>query len=206
MKKNLIFPRYFIMKKIVFVFCALTFLLILFSCMTGRLEQKKCSRALYDVGVKSSEQLTAFFLAHKPSASKNDIGRLARYYVQEGAEEHINSDVAFVQMCLETGWLSFGNLVTADMHNYCGLGAIDADNPGESFATEQLGVRAHIQHLHAYATTADVSLKNELIDPRYSWPHKAKYARTVTELAGHWATDAQYGVKLENLLSELDGF
>ena len=194
------------MKKIVFCLCTLTFLAFLFSCMTGRAEKKPCSRAIYDCGIKSPEQLTAFFLAHKTAASKSDILRLSRLYVQEGADEHINSDIAFVQMCLETGFLSFGNLVTADMHNYCGLGAMDAEHPGESFATEQLGVRAHIQHLHAYATTADVALKHELVDPRYSWPHKALFAASVYDLAGTWATDKGYGEKLNRLLTELDDF
>ena len=33
-----------------------------------------------------------------------------------------NSDVAFAQMCLETGFLRFGGLVTMDMNNFCGLG------------------------------------------------------------------------------------
>jgi len=50
--------------------------------------------------------------------------------------------VAFVQMCLETGFLRFGNLVTEEMNNFCGLGAIDEDNRGLWFGTEQLGVRA----------------------------------------------------------------
>jgi len=48
---------------------------------------------------------------------------LASFYVAEGDAVGINSDVAFIHMCLETGFLRFGNLVTPDMHNYCGLGA-----------------------------------------------------------------------------------
>ena len=118
--------------------------------------------------------------------------------------EHINSDIAFAQMCLETGYLTFGNLVTPDMHNYCGLGAMDAAHPGERFATPQLGVRAHIQHLQAYATTADQPLNNALVDPRYNWVHKTKYIETIDQLAGTWAMDQDYGTKLENILLRME--
>ena len=109
-------------------------------------------------------------------------------------------------MCLETGWLSFGGLVKPEMHNYCGLGAISAEQPGVRFETEQLGVRAHIQHLHAYATTEDVPLKNALIDPRYKWVLPRGKAPTVRELAGTWAADPEYGRKLDGLLSRLEKF
>ncbi len=185
--------------KILFL-CMLS--LLLFSCVTSRVSEG-CSRELFGNGSKNPEQLVNFFMNHKPDADREKVERLAKLYVEEGAIEGINSDVAFVQMCLETGFLSYGNLVLPEMNNFCGLGAMDAEHPGEWFESEQIGVRAHIQHLQAYATTAEVSLKQELVDPRYSWPHKAKFARNVHELAGHWAMDPNYGIKLENLLSEL---
>ena len=157
-------------------------------------------------GIKNSEQLVSFFMRHKPDGDREKVSRLASIYIKESAVEGINSDVAFVQMCLETGFLGFGNLVLPEMNNFCGLGAMDAEHPGEYFETEEIGVRAHIQHLQAYATTAEVELKQELVDPRYSWPHKAKFAKTVFELATNWATDPEYGVKLDGLLSELENF
>lgn len=109
-------------------------------------------------------------------------------------------------MCLETGFLKFGNLVTPEMNNFCGLGAISPEQPGESFPDVQTGIRAHVQHLQAYATTADVPLNNPLVDPRYSWVHKAKFAQNVFDLAGNWAADKEYGNKLDGLLSELEEF
>lgn len=176
-----------------------------FSCVTPP-QREECSRELLGNGIKNSGQLTAFFMNHKPDSDEEKVARLAQYYVNEAAIEGINSDVAFVQMCLETGFLGYGNLVLPEMNNFCGLGAMDAEHPGEYFESEEIGVRAHIQHLQAYATAAEVELKQELVDPRYSWPHKAKFARTVQELAGHWATDPDYGVKLDGLLSELENF
>ena len=174
-----------------------------FSCMTAKVTEE-CSRELSGIPLKSPASLTDFFMSHKPDfPDREKVERLAELYVKEGAVEGINSDVAFVQMCHETGFLGFGNLVLPEMNNFCGLGAMDADHPGEYFESEQIGVRAHIQHLHAYATTADVELKQELVDPRYSWPHRTKFATTVQDLAGHWATDPEYGTKLDNLLNEL---
>ena len=156
--------------------------------------------------MKGEKQLVNFFMANKPDADKKQVKRLARYYINEARTEGINSDCAWVQMCLETGWLAFGGLVKPEMHNYCGLGAISTEQPGVSFETEQLGVRAHIQHLHAYATTEDVHLKNELIDPRYKWVLPRGKAPTVMELAGTWASDPDYGKKLDGLLARLEKF
>lgn len=152
-------------------------------------------------GTRSEEQLVTFFMANNPAADRAKVERMAGYYVRECAIEGINSDVAFVQMCLETGFLRFGGLVTEDMNNFCGLGAIDAEHPGNAFATEELGVRAHVQHLHAYGSTAD--LVQECIDNRYKWVTPRGKAPTIYELAGTWAADRQYGEKLAVLLERL---
>lgn len=180
--------------------------ILFFSCVSNRPVRQECSRNLLGKGIKNENELAEFFRSVNPSVSKNQIKEFAGLYIREAAVEGINSDVAFVQMCLETGFLRFGNLVVPQMHNYCGLGAMDAEHPGEWFETEQLGVRAHIQHLQAYATTADVPLKQELVDPRYSWVHKAKFAQTVYDLAKNWAMDPDYGVKLNVMLERLEEF
>lgn len=155
-------------------------------------------------GIKSPYQLYQFFMANRPDADGLKVARLASYYVEEGLAEGINSDVAFVQMCLETGWLSFGNLVTEDMNNFCGLGAIDEENRGNVFESERMGVRAHIQHLHAYGTTRE--LNRTCIDVRYKWVNPRGKAPTVDGLSGTWAADRTYGSKLQNLLDRLAEF
>lgn len=181
---------------------------LFYSCVSsGQHEQVlSCSRELNGIGIKSQEQLAEFFISENPEIPLSRVKSLAKDYVTEAQIEGINSDVAFVQMCLETGFLRFGNLVKPEWHNYCGLGAMDAANPGEKFKDQKTGVRAHIQHLQAYATTQDVKLKQPLVDPRYSWVHKAKFAQTVFDLAGTWATDPDYGKKLDTLLSKLENF
>lgn len=189
------------------VLAALTLSSLISSCVSSRggtAPGARISRKLYDRGIKTQKQLTSFFMSQNPHADKRQVRRLAALYIEEAAAEGINSDCAFVQMCLETGFLTFGGLVTPDMHNYCGLGAIDAEHRGETFATERLGVRAHIQHLHAYATTEDVKLNNECIDNRYRYVRPRGKAPTIAELAGTWAGDKDYGAKLEDLLVRLE--
>ncbi|MCR4714172.1 MAG: glucosaminidase domain-containing protein [Treponemataceae bacterium] len=155
-------------------------------------------------GQKTAEELVSFFMNRNPAADRQKVERLARFYVEEGAAEGINSDIAFVQMCLETGYLKFGGLVTVDMNNFCGLGAMDKEHRGNVFETEQLGVRAHIQHLHAYGTTRE--LVNECIDNRYKYVKPRGKAPFVFGLAGTWASDKQYGEKLRKLLFSLSAF
>ena len=161
------------------------------------------SRRLLDAGQLNANQLAHFFTSRNTEADPEHIRQFAQYYIDEAAAEGINSDVAFAQMCLETGYLRFGGLVQPEFHNYCGLGAMDAEHPGEIFETEELGVRAHIQHLQAYATTEDVALHKELVDPRYNWVHKTKLVEDIFGLAGNWASDPLYGEKLDGILNQL---
>ncbi len=189
--------------KLILFFCTLA--LCLTSCVSQKDgEMPSVSRTIADKGIKTAGELYSFFMSQNPAADKSKVRRLAKLYVKEGAAEGINSDCAWVQMCLETGFLRYGNLVTPDMNNFCGLGAIDAEHPGERFETEALGVRAHIQHLHAYGTSAEVSLKNPLVDNRYKWVNPRGKAPTIFELSGTWASDREYGVKLDALLERLE--
>ena len=201
-KSKVTFAKYMFFTVICFSFFG-----VFTSCQTLKpSRQIIISRKIADTGFLSSSQLAAFFIQENPSYNKKDIQKLAEYYVSESKIEGINSDVAFAQMCLETGFLRFGGLVQPEWHNYCGLGAIDKENPGCIFETEQLGVRAHIQHLQAYATTPDVELNQELVDPRYSWVHKTKMAYTIEDLTGNWAADANYDKKIEAILQRMEMF
>lgn len=205
MKKSVFAISFFIL-----IFVTVTFFFFGCATTTNRHKNQHISRTLSYGGTKNEKQLYRFFVSNNKNAKKGElkqkVRRLASLYITEAAQEGINSDCAWVQMCLETGFLRFGNLVTPEMNNFCGLGAIDAEHPGERFATEQLGVRAHIQHLHAYATPQDIPLQNELIDARYKWVIPRGKAPTVFELSGTWAADKEYGAKLDALLSRLEAF
>ncbi len=162
------------------------------------------SVVIADAGIKTASALEAFFMAEVPDADVLKVRRLAALYIIEASFEGINSDIAFAQMCLETGFLRFGGLITEDMYNFCGLGAIDENNPGCRFNSEQEGVRAHIQHLKAYGSTED--LRMPLADPRYRWVQPKGKAPDVYALSGTWASDRQYGEKLAGILKRMARF
>jgi hypothetical protein len=148
----------------------------------------------------SPEKLSSFLLSINSGADPEFIRKLSFYYTEEAAAEGINHDVAFAQMCLETGFLRYGGLVTPDMNNFCGLGAIGPAEPGERFPSPLIGVRAHIQHLKAYAS--DTPLANELVDPRYRFVRRGS-APHIRLLSGTWAADKSYAEKIETILKRL---
>jgi hypothetical protein len=151
-------------------------------------------------GLIPAETLARFLGDINPALDKDQVEQLAAFYAEEAAFEGVNHDIAFAQMCLETGFLRFGGLVTPEMNNFCGLGAIGPEHPGERFSEPRIGVRAHIQHLKAYAT--DKPLNQELVDPRYRWVRYGS-APTIKGLSGTWATDREYADKIENILERL---
>ena len=151
-------------------------------------------------GIVSAEDLLAFLLDANPEADMEFVENLVKYYIEEAAIEGVNHDIAFSQMCLETGFLRFGNLVTPDQNNFCGLGATGPGQPGLRFPDPRTGVRAHIQHLKAYAT--DAPLNRELVNPRYFLVRLGS-SPAIWGLAGTWATDPLYADKINNILERL---
>ena len=154
-------------------------------------------------GLILPDDLSDFLLGINPEVEKAFAQELALLYIEEASIEGVNHDAAFAQMCLETGFLRFGGLVTADQNNFCGLGATGPGYPGAKFPDPRTGVRAHIQHLKAYAT--DAPLKQELVDPRY---HFVRYGSSpaIKGLAGTWAVDGLYADKINNILERLYNF
>lgn len=150
-------------------------------------------------GHTSDVQLIMFLKAQNPDVI-NQFPDIAKLYREEGAIEGVNHDLAFCQMCLETNFLRFGGDVTVSQNNFAGLGAIGGGAEGASFATPQLGVRAHIQHLKAYASNEPIL--QGLVDPRFSFVRRGM-APLITQLSGRWAADLQYGDKILALLRRL---
>jgi hypothetical protein len=154
-------------------------------------------------GKVDGEKLALFLKQNNPQADAGFAGLLSVHYIEEAAFEGVNHDIAFVQMCLETGFLRFGGDVKPEQFNFCGLGTIAKGEPGLSFPDPRTGVRAQIQHLKAYAT--EEPLKGDLVDPRYRFVRKGS-SPAVTGLAGTWAADRQYAVKLNEILRRLYDF
>jgi hypothetical protein len=158
------------------------------------------NRPLLGRGQVEAEKLAAFLLGVNADADSEFVEGLARLYVEEAALEGVDHDVAFAQMCLETGFLRYGGLVTYDMNNFCGLGAIGPEKTGERFPTPQMGVRAQIQHLKGYATSDP--LNQELVDPRYKYVNRGS-APTIEKLSGSWAADRGYAEKIVDILRRI---
>jgi len=154
-------------------------------------------------GIVAPEEMAAFLLHINGQADEAFVLSLAGYYLEEAVAEGVNHDMAFAQMCLETGFLRYGGLVTPDMNNFCGLGAIGPEETGLVFPDPRTGVRAHIQHLQAYAS--DEPLKQELVDPRYRYV-KRGIAPSIQGLTGTWAADRNYDEKIARILKNLYEF
>ncbi len=128
---------------------------------------------------------------------------MALLYIEEAEAEGVNPELAFVQMCLETGFLKFGGSTRAHQYNFAGLGAVTASHRGEKFPSPRIGVRAHIQHLKAYASTAPLAREN--VDPRFRHVRRG-CCPTIFDLTGTWSTDRHYAQKLKALLIRLYEF
>ena len=152
-------------------------------------------------------QMRAYIQA-KNSKVPNSVLDMIPLYLSEGAAEGIRGDVAFAQSCLETGNFGFaGSAVTLDQNNFCGMGVTANGLKGNSFDTPQLGIRAQIQHLKAYANTD--ALKNPCIDPRFKYVERGSAA--YVEWLGQkenpngkgWASGAGYGEKILTILKAI---
>ena len=175
-----------------FLFVFLVFILV--SCKT--VPETIISKARLD-----SFQLSAFLMYMNPEVDEQRAMKISSIYIEESEAESINSDIAFAQMCLETGFLTFKGLVKSEMNNFCGLGAIDIENSGITFENELLGIRAHIQHLKAYASKKP--LKNECVDPRYKYVNPKGKAPSIKHLTGKWASDPEYSNKIQSILHRM---
>jgi hypothetical protein len=118
---------------------------------------------------------------------------VATEYMRHGEELGIRWDMAFFQMVLETGALSYTGDVRADQNNFAGLGASGGGAHGERFADISSGVKAHLQHLLMYAgehidnpvaeRTRNVQDWGVLTD----WQRTIKGPMTYAILARQWA-------------------
>lgn len=103
-------------------------------------------------------------------------------------------------MCVETGFLRFGGDIKAEQNNFAGLGSIGGGTEAAAFPSARIGVRAHIQHLKAYASLEP--LVNEVVDPRFRFVTRG-VATKIDELSGRWSADLDYGSKITAMVKRL---
>ncbi len=115
----------------------------------------------------TADQMKSYLKKKNPSVPQSVLD-MVPLYLSEGEAEGVRGDIAFAQSCLETGNFTFsGSAVTLPQNNFCGLGVTQRGRTGLSFETAQLGIRAQIQHLKAYASTD--KLRKARIDPRFRY-------------------------------------
>ena len=139
--------------------------------------------------VATQEQCVRYLLKHNPNPKLNvSPQELVSYYYEEGSRTGIRPDIAFAQALKETGYFRYGGTVIPAQNNYCGLGTTSATVQVAYFATPRLGVKAHIQHLLAYASVEPP--QDNIVDPRYELVRRSYGSNTLTQwkdLNGRWA-------------------
>ncbi len=137
-------------------------------------------------------RLMAYLHARNPKFNDRFDG-VATQYMRYGEELGLRWDIAFFQMILETGALSFTGDVRANQNNFAGLGASGGGNHGERFADIPTGVKAHLQHLLMYAgehidnPVAERTRKVQDWGVLTEWQHSIKGPMTFSALARQWA-------------------
>lgn len=161
------------------------------------------------VSVATTEQMIFRIKNANPNVPQSVIDMIP-YYISEGKTEGIRGDIAFAQSCIETGNFAFPQstcAVTIDQNNFAMMGVTSIYAKGESFDTPQLGIRAQIQHLKAYATTE--SLVGECVDPRFSYvtrgcaPYVEWLGMQENPQGKGWASGKDYGSKILRVLNEI---
>ncbi|OUL35981.1 cell wall hydrolase [Nostoc sp. T09] len=148
----------------------------------------------------TSEVQLQLFLRNNNENALVQFPDIPKLYREEASTEGINYDIAFCQMCVETGFLRFGGDIRPQQNNFAGLGTIGGSSQAASFDSARIGVRAHIQHLKAYASLEP--LVNEVVDPRFRFVTRG-IAPLIDQLSGRWSADLDYGAKITAMLKRL---
>ena len=131
----------------------------------------------------------------------------------EAVAEGVSPELLFAQVMKETAWLQFGGDVTIGQFNFGGLGATGGGAAGASFPSVQIGLRAQVQHLRAYADSSATpqALSHSLVDPRFTYVRKgsAVYVEHLgiqenPQRTG-WATARSYGNDLASMIDRYFG-
>ena len=127
------------------------------------------------------------------------LSQFCQIVAQEAAAEGVRAEVAFAQEMYETGWLYRGGSTALEGYNFCGL--ISSSGSGYArYGNVREGVRAHIQYLKAYASTAGWA--HPLVDGRAATIQRG-CAPTVEQLAGRWAESPTYAVYLKKMINQV---
>ncbi len=125
--------------------------------------------------------------------------RIAPLYIQYGELFNIRIDIAWAQMIHETGFLEYTGDVAPEQNNFVGIGATGGGVPGNSFATEELGVIAQYSHLAWYYHPDHINeYCSNQYDPRHFGDTHYRYTgdTSLGHLNGRWAPGSTYTNKI----------
>lgn len=164
------------------------------------------SSSILGAPIATQEQCVNYLLKNNPNPKITVSAKeLVNYYYEEAGKEGIRPDAAFAQALKETGFFRYGGTVTPDQNNYCGLGTTSATVKGAYFETARIGVRAHVQHLLAYASVRPP--REDVVDPRYSLVRAVYSTSTIDTwpgLNGRWAVPGNnYGQEILQILDNI---
>lgn len=139
------------------------------------------------------------------SKNANFDREIAVQMYKMGEKYGVRGDIALCQSCVETGWFKYtgGTAVTADDHNYCGLGVTQKGKKGCQFSTVAEGCEAQIQHLFAYACKDPLPYAQ--VDPRFKYVTRG-CATTWEALGGKWASSTSYGTNILSIYNQMMNF
>ncbi|MCL2771958.1 MAG: glucosaminidase domain-containing protein [Oscillospiraceae bacterium] len=144
----------------------------------------------------------AFVQRNNPTFNRE----IAMQFEKQGRIYGIRGDVALCQSIKETGWFKYiGSAVTPDQNNFCGMGVTSLGVKGNSFTTIELGVKAQIQHLFAYACKDILPVGELIVDPRFGYVARG-IAPNWVDLSNRWAMTATYGQDILKLYDDLYNF
>lgn len=162
-------------------------------------------------------QLMSFLKLRNPRLLRR-YEDIARRYAFFGRTLGVRWDIAFLQMMVETGNLTFRRPdgspadVAPQHNNFAGLGAVGDGRPGETFRSIDDGVRAHLEHVLHYAgrtitnPVAERTRKVQTWRVLENWHRGFERPITFNDLALRWAPHtrayldsiSQLAVKLQN--------
>ncbi len=179
----------------------------------GRIANKLLYTSIMGNSGTTVSQLMAYYnvYATYPSFYANsdapDLQTFCQMYIEEAKAEGVKAEVAFAQAMKETNFLKFTGDVSIEQYNFAGLGATGNGVKGNSFSSVREGIRAHIQHLKAYASTEE--LNNACVDPRFQYVTRgsAPYVEWLgiqeNPYGVGWASAKNYGYELKTQINRL---
>ena len=155
----------------------------------------------------TAEQMKDYIKRANPLVPES-VEKMISLYLTEGEAEGVRGDIAFAQSCLETGNFTFeGSSVTLDQNNFAGIGVVQNGMKGNSWETPQLGIRAQIQHLKAYASSEE--LEGKCVDNRFGYVirESAPYVEWLgiqeNPNGVGWAAGKNYGKEIIRILNSI---